>query len=289
MDSDLTKTEFRERAEAILTAHAQALSLPPVVYHYTSLAALIQIVKTGKVWCSNVKYSNDPAEIIYGDAALREMLQEHFPDFALGGVFQTIADIDYYTAAFSAEPDLLSQWRAYCQNGRGVAIGFDSKALASHATMLFRRVEYDRNTQIKLAADVMALYADPIKEGYGDEAAVRPLLAELALLFVVLRGIFKQRAYVGEAEYRLFNTLTHPRETHDTAVLFRATRTAVIPYYDVDLSQNRITCGGLPLREVIVGPCLDSELAEASIRVLLDQANLQEAPIVRSEVRMRAE
>jgi hypothetical protein len=289
MNDESIRTPLKERVETVLREQAEAVPLPALVYHYTSLKALIPIVQTGKIWCSNVKYSNDPAEIIYGDSVLREMLENRFPDFLLGGLSDTIANIDYYAAAFSAQPDGLLQWRAYCQNGQGVAIAFDSQALASHAGMLFRRVEYDREAQIDFAAKVMAVYADEIRKARGDKAALRIFLEELALAFVILRGVFKERAYAGEVEYRFFNTLPSGREPRDTPLLCRATETTIIPYFEVDLARNRVTCGSLPVREVVIGPCLDPDLAKASIRVLLDQADLSSVDIVPSQVRMRAE
>lgn len=288
MTEDDGWTPLREKADPFLAAHANAVPLPESVYHYTSLRALIPIAETGKVWASNVRYSNDPAEISYGDELLRGMLKDKFSDFFLKGLFEQINEIHYYAVAFSAEPDLLPQWRAYCQNGHGVAIGFSAQPLASHTSMLFRRIEYAPQVQMQLASDIMNVYADPIRQA-PDDAARFPLLGELALYFVVLRGMFKQRAYVGEAEYRLFNTLPRPRHAHDTSLLFRATKSAVIPYYEVDLSRNRATCGKIPMTEVMLGPCLDSSLAEESVRVLLDQSQLEYVKITPSKVRMRSE
>jgi DUF2971 family protein len=280
--------QLRKTAEAVLTQHAERQRLPQSVYHYTRLVSLIPIVQSGKVWASNVKYSNDPAEITYGDGVLREMLKNHFPDFLLQGMFDQINEIDYYATAFSAEPDLLSQWRAYCHNGRGVAIGMNSQALASHANMLFRRVEYEPAAQIQLAADIMAVYADPARNAKTHEER-HSLVSDLAMFFVILRGIFKQRAYAGEVEYRLFNTLPRPRDAHDTPLLFRGTTTAIIPYYEVDLTQNRTMPGRIPLTEIIIGPCLDCQLTAASIRVLLDQAKLERVTLRTSAVQLKAE
>src|SRR3954447_7059323 len=162
-------TPLTKKADPFLAAHADAVPLPDSVYHYTKLRALIPIVETGRIWASNVKYSNDPAEISYGDELLRRMLKERFSDFQLRGVFEKINEVDYYGVAFSAESDLLPQWRTYCQNGNGVAIGFAAQALASHSNMLFRRIEYDPQVQMQLASDIMNVYADPIRRASDDD------------------------------------------------------------------------------------------------------------------------
>jgi len=134
----------------------------------------------------------------------------------------------------------------------------------------------------------MAVYADPIRQASDDNECF-PLVGELALYFVILRGIFKQRAYVGEAEYRLFNTLPHPRDAHDVSLLFHATKSTVIPYYEVDLSSNRAGSNEIPMTDVMLGPCLESPLTQDSIRVLLDQARLAHVKINASKVKMRSE
>jgi Protein of unknown function (DUF2971) len=272
---------------AILRRHAQEIPFPSSVFHYTRLNAFVSIVQTGNIWCSNVAYANDPAEITYGDEILSMMLKQRYPDFALKGVFATLADIDYYAAAFSAEGDLLPQWRAYCDNGKGIAIGFDTLSIMWTTHMIFSRVEYDQKRSIELAAEVMSRYAEPIRRAASDEERWR-LLQELALFFVSLRGIFKHPAYAAEREYRLFNTLPRPREAHDTHLLFRATASGLIPYYEIEvLPRGGVRSGRQTLNEVILGPCCDEPI-ESSVRAFLDQNGLQHVKVERSKVRMRA-
>lgn len=48
---------------------------PPVVYHYTTLPALLGIVSSGEMWLSDVAFADDPSEVRYGDQVVREVLE----------------------------------------------------------------------------------------------------------------------------------------------------------------------------------------------------------------------
>ena len=38
---------------------------PPVLYHYTSAPALLGIIKSNKIWATNIRYMNDSSELSY--------------------------------------------------------------------------------------------------------------------------------------------------------------------------------------------------------------------------------
>lgn len=59
-----------------------------------------------------------------------------------------------FIACFSREPDLLGQWRAYADDARGYAIGFDAGALG-HMPVSLLSVEYDRQKQVQEMMDAL--------------------------------------------------------------------------------------------------------------------------------------
>lgn len=62
-------------------------------------------------------------------------------------------------ACFSKNPDVLSQWRAYSDDGRGFSIGFESKAIISMPVSLIE-VLYDPELQLsEMKNSLLALYA----------------------------------------------------------------------------------------------------------------------------------
>jgi hypothetical protein len=134
-----------------------------LVYHYTTPAGLKGIIKDRCVWATNVNHLNDASEYQHGidfireEAAVRELHPEELApagsevtkfmrDCARAASIAMIQhhfqEKDYsrsvFAASFFVEPprstvseemsdagDVLEQWRAYSQGGRGFSVGFD--------------------------------------------------------------------------------------------------------------------------------------------------------------------
>src|SRR5260370_30223532 len=131
------------------------MSAPRILYHYTAQDGLLGIIKSRCLWTTNIFYLNDSTEFNYalelaradlkerssGQAARNE--QKQFYEDALK-TLDSLAPIvsealSLHVGSFSANPDSLSQWRAYTQNGIGFSLGFDETYLQS----LAKRQKYD--------------------------------------------------------------------------------------------------------------------------------------------------
>lgn len=109
------------------------------IYHYTSVAGALAILTTQTIWLSSAATMNDHAEGKW----LEQRLLDHETERAMSMgqarsldeseamramwqlVFSSALAPQAYLACFSAAPDMLSQWRAYADDGQGIAIGFD--------------------------------------------------------------------------------------------------------------------------------------------------------------------
>ncbi len=113
-------------------------SLPDVLYHYTSMDALMSIAQSGKVWATDTRYLNDRTECTY----LFELLKSHIAHRVakptdqdrkdserLVWLLEIMPRFEVFVASFSELGDLLSQWRAYSTGGVGFSIGFSAKAI----------------------------------------------------------------------------------------------------------------------------------------------------------------
>lgn len=120
------------------------------LYHYCSLDTLIAIISNKCIRLSDLSKSNDYMERKWIMNILEEALNKSFKDegiiidlrekywyedgvnshidFLLDMLRYDVTRSSYITC-FSRKGDLLSQWRAYADDGRGVSIGFDSKLL----------------------------------------------------------------------------------------------------------------------------------------------------------------
>jgi hypothetical protein len=287
LDDELSR--LRKQADDLRLPYSEQATMPPAVYHYCSLDAAIHILQECSVRASNIAHSNDPTEVAYGQRVLQSVVKSDFPIFTFRDIFALVADIDFYAACFSGNGDLLPQWRAYCSNGKGVALGVHTSVLVSHKEMLFVRMEYDEAKQRQLARDTIRIYEQPLVDAYPNEERVDALGHELALQFVVLKGMFKSPAYESEREYRLFNTLPKPVTAHDFKLKFRAAGAAgsvLVPYYDVSLASSRDEKADRPFAEFILGPCMPLRTSRDGLRLLIGSTKLGDVPIYRSRVRM---
>lgn len=102
------------------------------IYHYCSIDAFIKILTSSTIWLSHVQTTNDSQEDRVYSKTIKKIAKEvaeNEPEFKK--LFSNIAENyikknDFpYTCSFSKDKDKLSQWRAYGDDGTGVAIGFD--------------------------------------------------------------------------------------------------------------------------------------------------------------------
>jgi hypothetical protein len=130
--------------------------LPAELFHYTSSDSFLAIINSQCLLATERSYLNDPQEFRWGLSALQKDLDSHLakqysPDFvdqakiALAEKEQD--DLRLFVLSFSANPDLLSQWRAYASDGTGVAIGLDASALRDRAGFgeaVLREIDLDK-------------------------------------------------------------------------------------------------------------------------------------------------
>jgi len=101
-----------------------------VIYHYCNPDSFLKIIENKCIWLSANNNMNDYTERgEWFSKAFHKVLDRKKNDFGdisyqkIIDIIKTINKIKYISC-FSKSKDSLSQWRAYAQNGEGVAIGF---------------------------------------------------------------------------------------------------------------------------------------------------------------------
>lgn len=118
-----------------MTIEGQVLSqfeiVPPDhLFHYTTMEGMEAILSSRRIWASDIHRMNDASELLHALEIIRERLifaHDRCLDSMTERILQTLIDsVDdlsstpLYISCFSAEGDLLNQWRAYCpQEGGG--------------------------------------------------------------------------------------------------------------------------------------------------------------------------
>jgi len=202
---------------------------PDVLYHYTDVVGLIGICSSRSLWATNLRFMNDARELAHSRKLMIDVLGEAKTQARLPAQLEVIQEIermilsqrvgypDFYSVSFSAEGDLLSQWRAYGSSGGGYAIGFETAGLVRPPSPhpqprpFLHRVIYEEETQLRTlrrTADAMlALFATVDPSADLDESRAR-VFSSLGELVGFTTGL-KDPSFAEEKEWRAVYVIPH--------------------------------------------------------------------------------
>jgi hypothetical protein len=136
---------------------SQGFGLVPLLYHYTSMAGAIGILRTKQMWATHLRYLNDSQEFVHGLGIAASILHKRAKsrrDLPAQIILDAAAEMmsphgwaNIFVASFSAHDDVLSQWRGYSA-GAGVSFGFRRDQLgmiASQNHCELRQCIYDKD------------------------------------------------------------------------------------------------------------------------------------------------
>ena len=125
-----------------------------IIYHYCSVEAFNAIIQNRTLWLSSVYNLNDYKEIHWIKDKIFKKIKKSInkDNFQKYKSFEELYSTELptvYIASFSEGSDLLSQWRAYANDGYGVAIGFNSDYFKKNNKIKTSKVLYDEIFQEK--------------------------------------------------------------------------------------------------------------------------------------------
>jgi hypothetical protein len=272
-----------------------------LIYHYCRPEPFVEIIRSRSIWLSGSYALNDATERSWGYSVFAEaakaLEKETGPDF-IANIVAPVRAGDSYSllmlGCFSLDPDVLSQWRAYADDGRGFAVGFSPKLLQVPAKPL--RVLYDKDAQLQeLIGNLRHIYEVEKSTGfkYGDQFQSHLFQMGLDLC------AYKNPYFREEKEVRLAHACGIDRETEKIIAVgarapdgsrlseplttqFRVANGVIIPYIIVDYSNNGEI---FPIKEIVLGP--RNENAELNIRVFLNTMGIRDVKVRRSNVPYR--
>jgi Protein of unknown function (DUF2971) len=267
-----------------------------VLYHYCATATAEAIISGKSVRLSALDLANDTME---GQWALEQLCQKLGQRGVPLAVISSIRDISTVQMSqslvlgfcLSKKPDVLSQWRGYADNGRGLAIGFSRTELArsiitfdagligtklidviydvgqSHIAAQSERIlEIHRRgslaSQLSIWREFEASQADDVTQLINLQ--IFPVFLDIVLTAYNL----KNSAFQEEQECRLITEvgLAGPIRASPASTIrsceFRATGAKLIPFLSLPLQPGAIV-------EVVVGPQHETPvgLVKARLRV----------------------
>jgi hypothetical protein len=137
-------------------------NIDSIIYHYCSDFVLSSICSNQELWLSDIYSMKDSAEFEWGREMFKKVLRENknefyklFRYYIINVVTSAVPDTLPLIASFSRNGDLLSQWRAYAENGTGYSIGFDSNFIFKGLGVNINRVVYEEQEQYKLILNTL--------------------------------------------------------------------------------------------------------------------------------------
>ena len=296
------------------------------LYHYTNLSGLKAIVENQCFFSSNSAYLNDKKEYYYGIELFKKCIEEKKHKISNQEGLNIINSIqkeldnklisNHYVTCFSLDGDLLSQWRAYADDGKGIAIGLDLKKLIEgfqpKANGMF--IEYSLENQKEIVEKII----DKSYEFYLSKLSVLNILNELDLYKVIAQeineiidkyvGQFKHSSFSEEKEFRFDLSIDKDYNESDDIISYRISKNnLLVPYLELktnyklekefreknnieldDLEKNKkLKIKQLPITDIIIGPSLDFELNKHSIKDFLKKNEYLEVKISPSDVPYR--
>lgn len=207
--------------------------LPSVLYHYCSVDTLISIIRNHSIWMSDAEKTNDRTEMKWLFARIQEVIsetilscKEEYPCELLQKTekiaYETIERLmskkapitrnsKSFLLCFSEASDLLSQWRGYGNDGKGVAIGFNTDILQNFA---LTKVIYDREDTSKFLHKIIderlrwVIESNVDKEKNEDNEL--QLCMDITTLMISIwqeSFVYKNDKFSEEKEWRIFRRL----------------------------------------------------------------------------------
>jgi hypothetical protein len=270
------------------------------IYHYCGVDAFTQIVRSRTMWHTAYSALNDTTERKWGMAQfqyvadkLRKVCGADFIDRVTAIVRLTQDHSVAMISSFSLNGDLLSQWRAYADDGRGFAIGFSPPELEWPAKPL--RVLYDRAAQRnELTNNIKHVFE--VEKGFGfryDErfkqhwfhfgldlcAYKHPAFTEE----MEIRSVHISALALDENERRIMVPLggideDGVRRADPVPINYRARNGVQIPYVILDM-----TDGGKnsPIKDIVLGP--KNPDSEENVHMFLANAGWPNVNVRRSD------
>jgi Protein of unknown function (DUF2971) len=286
---------------------------PEVVYHYTAMDTMMKMVSSESIWATSINYLNDVSE---GDH-FRQLIRQRVPAYIRNHPSEDMSILETFfntpnppvldtfaarpfVASFSQDSDSLPQWRSYCPNGNGVAIGFrvncleraflkpkedsNSSELPPKPSVTYMKVDYVDSVSVQSLDDDIALailaanfYTQNEHSDYTPASFFKVVIDRIACFK-------KHPSFSNEREYRLLVEVFGNRRYYN----FRATRSTLIPYVPVSIPRRHSRYADLtepimsPLAgrwdfidRVVVGPTPNKNLSFDAVSAFFEGNGMQ--------------
>lgn len=166
-----------------------------------------------------------------------------------------------FVACFTANGNLLSQWRSYCPPAKGVSLGFNAgkvTALAKRQSYQIGKCVYDAKIKKRITTNILkqikhrarASVSRKILEEDYDGGRYTHVFEEVADDLLRIAALLKHPSFHEEEEWRIISPVI-PNNTK-APIEYREGPSSLVPYMNFQLPET--PSGNLDIEHVILGP-----------------------------------
>lgn len=236
-----------------------------IIYHYCSMDSFFGIITNKNIRLSNAYKTNDYTELEWIFSLMENSMESAFKTEFVSSLQKSYRKwLETYfmphIACFSKDGDLLSQWRAYSNNGKGISVGFNRRYFESVKTLDNKEFEifdvvYRPKEQEKLLKNLFSTIGiDNLKllEDFYINKEDKNSLGEIISIGAFLKYgmIFKNETFSEEKEVRLIHGFDEIAAEPDVFE-YRVTEDDLISFVEVPINVKN-NCP--PIKKIILGP-----------------------------------
>lgn len=257
-----------------------------VIYHYTSLEVLYEILSSGHFHFNHCSFMNDYSEFECGLNSFQEMLNEFDKTDAENEIINAFLDLiknlrddsKAFIGSFTTLKDSLSQWRAYSPSTSNIAIGLNIEKVnkcCNHNDIAFGSIKYTNEFKSVFERYFKELMPSLEYAVNNQTQEIVQGMNKIILVYLYMLAPFiKHEGFREEEEVRIVTGNMHE-------VKYKYQKGIYLPYIEFDFG------GKLPemIKEIWVGPSTSQELTKRSLELMLKnyklsgQCNIKLSPI----------
>ena len=250
---------------------------PQHLFHYTDLEGVKGIFTSKSLWLSKFTASNDISEILLAIEHFRSFVGHRAREVTApeGDFLREAADqlesfrrTNICLASFCEQGDLLSQWRSYGNDGRDIALGFNSERLLEFAArnhLRLLRCVYEQDEHARISRDLVTLLLDSFRRARPETAEDRRgLIAHFNAAFLLVAPVIKDHRFAEEQEWRLISNPV-PFDHPGMIAVLKGNQASVKLALKLGEASDRLS-NLIP--RVTIGPTLDPHNVSDAIDVL---------------------
>ena len=248
------------------------------LYHYCSPEAFLKIIQSRCLWLTHISFFEDQQEQTWFEEIIRQQMRARDRELVerrhreLEEFLQQRPLTPVFCGSFSTEPDMLTQWNAYADRGRGFTIGFNRKKIESLVKAAndqqirthLSTVSYDLPQQREIAEKILN-DAENMAKSDPENRSVFPYAMNRHNVWWESAKC-KNPLFAPEKEIRLIQ-----RDYREAEIKFRMRGSQVVPYVEFNFRPDEE--GEPTIFEIWLGPRVPiTHRTEDSIVLLMEQS-----------------